>query len=63
MSSPSRPRRGFWYQVWRPFRVLGRGIARVLELADLVSVVVNVGRGVVWLARGAGSVVARVVDW
>jgi len=49
--------------VWRPFRALGRGIARVLELVDLVSVVVSVGRGVVWLARGAGSVVARVVDW
>ena len=60
---PSRPRRGFWYQVRRPFRALGRGIARVLELVDLVSVVVNVGRGIVWLVRGVGSVVARAVDW
>ncbi|MFB8229424.1 hypothetical protein [Cellulosimicrobium sp. NPDC055967] len=63
MNPPNRPRRGFWYQVWRPFRALGRGIARVLELVDLVGVVVNVGRGIVWLVRGVGSVVARVVDW
>jgi hypothetical protein len=49
--------------VRRPFRALGRGVARVLEIVDLVSVVVNVGRGVVWLVRGVGSVVARVFDW
>jgi len=47
----------------RPFRALGRGIARVLEVFDLISVVVNVGRGVVWLFRGVGSLVARIFDW
>ncbi|WP_402468967.1 hypothetical protein [Isoptericola aurantiacus] len=63
MNVPNRPRRGFWHQVWRPFRALGRGIARVAEFFDLISVVVNVGRGIVWLVRGAGSVVARAFDW
>jgi len=56
-------RRGFWYQVWRPFRAFGRGVARVLGFFDLISLVVNVGRGIVWLVRGAGSVAARIVDW
>ncbi|MFE6970952.1 hypothetical protein [Isoptericola sp. NPDC057653] len=59
MTLPNRPRRGFWYQVWRPFRALGRGLARVLEFLDHISVVVNVGRGIVWLVRGAGCVVAQ----
>jgi len=63
VNSPNRPRRGFWYQVWRPFRALGRGFARVLEFFDLISVVVNAGRAIVWLVRGVGSVVARVFDW
>ena len=63
VNQPSGSRRGFWYQVWRPFRALGRGIARVLDLFDLISLVVNIGRGIFWLVRGAGSVVARVFDW
>jgi len=63
VNPPNRPRRGFWYHVWRPFRALGRGIARVLEVFDLISVVVSVGRGIVWLFRGMGSVAARVFDW
>ncbi|MFE5336097.1 hypothetical protein ACFQ8E_09315 [Isoptericola sp. NPDC056573] len=63
MNQPTRPRRGFWYRVGRPFRALGRGLARVLEFFDLISVVVNVGRGIVWLVRGVGSVVARAFDW
>jgi hypothetical protein len=49
--------------VWRPFRALGRAIARVLEFFEVISLVVNIGRGIVWLVRGAGSVVARVFDW
>jgi hypothetical protein len=49
--------------VWRPFRALGRGVARLVELFDLISVVVAVVRGVVWLVRGVGSVARRVVDW
>jgi len=32
-------------------------------LFDLISLVVNIGRGIFWLVRGAGSVVARVFDW
>ncbi|MFC7876713.1 hypothetical protein [Isoptericola sp. NPDC057391] len=63
MNQPSRPRRGFWYQVWRPFRAVGRGVVRVLEFFELISLVVNVGRGAAWLFRGAGNVVARVSDW
>ncbi|HEY9265309.1 MAG TPA: hypothetical protein VIQ11_11945 [Mycobacterium sp.] len=63
MNLPNRPRRGFWYQVWRPFRAVGRGIAQALEVFDLISVVMNVGRGIVWLSRGVGSVAARVFDW
>lgn len=56
VTSTDAPRRGFWYQVGRPFRALGRGVARVIELLDLVSLIGNVVRGVVWLFRLVGRV-------
>ncbi|ROS73619.1 hypothetical protein [Cellulomonas sp. PhB143] len=55
MNLSNRPRRGFWYQVWRPFRALGRGNDRVLEFFDLISIVVNVGRAVLWLFVAWGA--------
>nr|BFF19939.1 hypothetical protein GCM10025730_34600 [Promicromonospora thailandica] len=54
------PRRGFWYQVGRPFRALGRGIGHVLEVLDLIGLVVRIVRGLVWLVRAVGRLVS---DW
>jgi len=63
MTVPAPPRRGFWYQAFRPIRATGRGIARAADAIDVISLVVHVGRGVVWLVRGTGRLLASVFDW
>jgi len=62
MTVPSAPRRGFWYQVSRPFRATGRGIVRALDALEIVSLFVNIGRGIVWIVRGAGKLLVFVFD-
>ncbi|MFE7504155.1 hypothetical protein [Promicromonospora sp. NPDC057488] len=54
MTTADEPRKGFWYQVGRPFRAIGRGLGRVLEALDLLSVILWIGRGIVWVVRGVG---------
>ncbi|MFI2485553.1 hypothetical protein ACH47X_01530 [Promicromonospora kroppenstedtii] len=54
MMTADTPRRGFWHQVGRPFRAIGRGLGRVLEVLDLLSAILWIGRGVVWVVRGIG---------
>lgn len=56
-------RRGFWFQVGRPFRAAGRGFVHVLEVVDLIGLVVQLGRGLFWLFRGAGTLLAKAFDW
>lgn len=58
MTTADTPRRGFWHQVGRPFRAVGRGIGRVLEALDLVSLIVNIVRGVAWLFRSIGRAIS-----
>jgi hypothetical protein len=58
MTTANTPKRGFWHQVGGPFRALGRGIARVLEALDLVSLIVNIVRGVMWLFRSIGRAIS-----
>jgi hypothetical protein len=58
MTTANTPKRGFWHQVGRPFGALGRGIARVLEALDLVSLIVNIVRGVMWLFRSIGRAIS-----
>jgi hypothetical protein len=58
MTTADTPGRGFWHQVGRPFRALGRGIGRVLEALDLVSLIVNIVRGVIWLFRSIGRAIS-----
>ncbi|MGI5188481.1 hypothetical protein ACQEVI_10095 [Promicromonospora sp. CA-289599] len=58
MTTANTPEKGFWHQVGRPFRALGRGIGRVLEALDLVSLVVNIVRGVIWLFRSIGRAIS-----
>lgn len=58
MTTADTPRKGFWHQVGRPFRALGRGIGRVLDALDLVSLVVNIVRGVIWLFRSIGRAIS-----
>ncbi len=50
--------RGFWHQVGRPFRALGRGIGWVLDVLDLLRLVIAIGRGVAWLFRSIGQAVS-----
>lgn len=57
MTAADTPRRSFWQQVGRPFRPLGRGAGRALEALDLVSLIVNVVRGVAWLFRSIGRAI------
>ncbi|WP_036960180.1 hypothetical protein [Promicromonospora kroppenstedtii] len=54
MAMADKPPKGFWYQVGRPFRAVGRGLGRVLEALDLLSAILWIGRGVVWVVRGIG---------
>ena len=58
MTTADNPGRGFWQQVGRPFRAFGRGIGRVLEALDLVSLIVNIVRGVIWLFRSIGRAIS-----
>lgn len=58
MTTADTPRRGFWHQVGRPFRAVGRGIGRVLDALDLVSLIVNIVRGTVWLFRSIGRAIS-----
>jgi hypothetical protein len=58
MTTAATPRKGFWHQVGRPFRALGRGIDRVLDALDLVSLVVHIVRGVIWLFRSIGRAIS-----
>lgn len=58
MTTADTPRRGFWHQVGRPFRALGRGLARVLDALDLVSLIVHIVRGIVWLFRSIGRAIS-----
>jgi hypothetical protein len=58
MTTADTTRRGFWHQVGRPFRALGRGIARVLEALDLVSLIVTFVRGVIRLSRSIGRAIS-----
>ncbi|MFC8596771.1 hypothetical protein [Isoptericola sp. NPDC057191] len=63
MTTAGVTRQGFWHRVGRPFRATGRGIRYVWEGLELLSLVVNVGRGLVWLVRGVGRAVSSIVDW
>jgi len=58
MTMADTPWRRFWHQVGRPFRAVGRGIGRVLEALDLVSLIVNIVRGVAWLFRSIGRAIS-----
>jgi hypothetical protein len=58
MTTADTPRRGFWRQVGRPFRALGRGTGRVLDALDLVSLVIHLVRGVIWLFRSIGRAIS-----
>ncbi|MFI8526987.1 hypothetical protein ACIGB8_21200 [Promicromonospora sukumoe] len=60
MATADTPRRGFWQQVGRPFRALGRGIGRVLDVLDLLRLIIGIIRGVAWLFRSIGRAVS---DW
>jgi hypothetical protein len=55
MTTSGTPGRGFWHQVGRPFRALGRGLARVLDAVDLVSLIVH---SVIWLFRSIGRAIS-----
>ncbi|WP_020018021.1 hypothetical protein [Promicromonospora sukumoe] len=54
MAMADKPRKGFWYQVGRPFRAIGRGMGRVLEALDFFSLIAWIVRGVAWVIRGIG---------
>ena len=54
------PKTGFWWLVGRPFRAVGRGVARAWEFLDLVSLIVNIARGIAWVFRGLGRAIS---DW
>ncbi|MDR7384844.1 hypothetical protein J2S48_004359 [Promicromonospora iranensis] len=58
MTTADSPSKGFRHQVGRPFRALGRGIARVVEALDLLSLIVHIVRGVVWLFRSVGRAIS-----
>jgi hypothetical protein len=58
MTMADNPSMGFWQQVGRPFRAVGRGIARVLEALDLLGLILNIVRGVAWLCRSIGRVIS-----
>lgn len=58
MTTADTPGRGFWHQVVRPFRALGRGLARVLDAVDLVSLIVYIVRGIIWLFRSIGRAIS-----
>jgi hypothetical protein len=58
MTMADKPRTGFWHQVGRPFRALGRGVGRVLEALDLLSLTLGIVRGVAWLFRSTGRAVS-----
>lgn len=60
MTMADNGRTVFWQQVGRPFRALGRGVARVLEALDLLSLILNIVRGVSWLFRSIGRAIS---DW
>ena len=62
MTETLRRRHGFWYQTGRPFRAAGRGLGWLWEMADLVGSVVALGRGIVWIFRGAGRLLATIFD-
>lgn len=62
MTETRHRRHGFWYQVGRPFRAVGRGIGWLWEMADLVSSAVALWRGFVWIFRGAGRLLAAIFD-
>jgi hypothetical protein len=59
MTMADNTRTGFWQQVGRPFRALGRGIARVLEVLDLLSLILNIVRGVAWIFRSIGQAISN----
>lgn len=58
MTTADTPKKGFWHQVGRPFRALGRGIARVLDALDLISLIGHIVRGVIWLFRSIGRAIS-----
>jgi len=54
------PKPSFWWLVGRPFRAVGRGVARAWGFLDFVSLIANIARGVAWGFRGLGRVIS---DW
>jgi hypothetical protein len=58
MTMTGNPGTGFWYQVERPFRALGRGIGRVLDALELLGLVLGTVRGVAWLFRSIGRAIS-----
>lgn len=62
MTETRHRRQVFWYQIGRPFRAAGRGIGWLWEVADLIGSVVALGRGLVWIFRGAGRLLTGIFN-
>lgn len=62
MTETQHRRRGFWYQVGRPFRAVGRGIEWIWEVTDIMRSLVALGRAIAWIFRGAGRLLGAIFD-